>query len=151
MALKAKVANKVQVNDNGLVEGTLIQVLETDERIEVEKGKDIKYESQFEFHIEVPGTQKNVIYKLWTGKNINNEKYEKPDKTVDYNKLTKLLLQLGAITESQLKDLSKLNDFDIESVEGLKIQFELQPSKKGNGLKEPKVSTIKPLTVPPTK
>jgi hypothetical protein len=163
MALKAKVANKVQTNDKGFAEGTIINVFETDERFEDSKGdvideeefeelkklgkKPIRFIQQYEFHIESEGTQKSVIYRLWTRQTFNNEKYEKFDGKTDYNDFTRLMIQLEMITESDLKDLDnpKLNNFDVESVEGLKIQFELQPSRKIKGLKEPKLTTIRPL------
>lgn len=153
MALKAKVANKVVTTESGLVEGTIVQVLEIEERIEIEKvkGKDkeVKYRAQFEFHIESEGSQKSITYRLWTGQSFNNEKLREKDKVQDYNDFTRLMLQLEVISESDLKDLQnpKLTDFDVESVEGLKILFELEPSKKAksNGLKVPKLTTIKPL------
>ncbi|MBW4677773.1 MAG: hypothetical protein KME52_28395 [Desmonostoc geniculatum HA4340-LM1] len=152
MALKAKVANKVQTNEKGLVEGTIIRVLEIDERTEIEKGKEVTYAAQFEFQIEAEGSQKSVIYRIWTRQTFNNEKYEKQDGTHDYNDFTRLMLQLQMIKESDLKDLkdSKLTDFDVESVEGLQIIFELEPSKKAKGLKVPKLTSIKPLEPPKT-
>lgn len=147
MALKAKVANKVQTNEKGLVEGTIIRVLEIEERTEIEKGKEVKYDAQFEFQIEVEGSQKNITYHIWTGQNFNNEKYETPDKSFDYNKLTRLMLQLELIKQSDLKDLNNdvLTNFDVEAVEGLRIQFELEPHKTKKTLKVPKLTTIKPL------
>ncbi|MBC1238499.1 hypothetical protein [Nostoc sp. 2RC] len=153
MALKAKVANKVQTNKQGLVEGTVTQVLEIDERTEIQKGKEVTYAAQFEFQIEAEGTQKPILYRIWTRQTFNNEKYEKIDETVDYNDFTRLMLQLELINESDLKDLQnpKLASFDVEAVQGLKVVFELEPSKKTNskGLKVPKLTSIKPLK--PTK
>lgn len=150
MALKAKVANKVQTNDKGLVEGTITQVLEVEERTEIERGKEITYAAQFEFQIEVEGNQKPITYRIWTRQTFNNEKYEREGKPTDYNDFTRLMLQLEAITESDLKDLNNpiLTDFDVESVEGLKITFELEPSKKAKGLKVPKLTSIKPAKPP---
>jgi len=148
MVLKAKVANKVVTTESGLVEGTIVQVLEVEERTEIEKGKEVKYRAQFEFHIESEGSQKNITYRLWTGQSFNNEKLREKDKIQDYNDFTRLMLQLETISESDLKDLKnpKFTDFDVESVVGLKIQFELEPSKKPNskGLKVPILQTIKP-------
>ena len=144
MALKAKVANKVQTDEKGLVEGIITRVLEIEERTEVERGKEITYAAQFEFQIEVEGSQKIVTYRIWTRQTFNNEKYERDDKPTDYNDFTRLMLQLEAIKESDLKDLnnSLLSDFDVESVQGLKITFELEPSKKAKGLKVPKLTSI---------
>lgn len=150
MALKAKVANKVQTNEKGLVEGTIIQVLEIEERTEIERGKEVTYAAQFEFQIKAEGSQKDVIYRIWTRQTFNNEKYERDDKPTDYNDFTRLMLQVEAITESDLKDLSnpKLTNFDVESLEGLKLTFELESSKKAKGLKVPKLTSIKPAKPP---
>jgi ribosomal protein L21 len=147
MALKAKVANKVQTNSTGLIEGIITKVLEIDEKTEIEKGKEVVYAAQFEFQIEVEGSQKSITYRIWTRQTFNNEKYKKDDGTQDYNTFTRLMLQLDLITESDLKNLesSKFADIDVESVEGLKVQFELEDSRKNKGLKVPKVSSIKPL------
>ena len=145
MALKAKVANKVQSNASGQIEGTITQVLEIEERTEVTKGKEQTFGAQFEFQIETPGTQKPVIYRIWTRQTFNDEKYEKTDKRTDYNDFTRLMLQLELIKESDLKNLDSLTDFDVESAQGLKITFELEPSKKAKGLNQPKLTSIKPV------
>ena len=152
MVLKAKVANKVQTNEKGLVDGTIIKVLEIEERTEIEKGKEVTYAEQFEFQIEAEGSQKSIIYRIWTYQNFNNEKSSEKREN-DYNDFTRLMLQLEAISESDLKDLKnpKITDFDVENVEGLKIQFELEPSKKAKGLKVPKLTSIKPLKTSVTK
>lgn len=150
MALKAKIANKVQTNDKGLVEGTIISVLEVEERTEIEKGKEVYYPAQFEFQIESEGSQKTVTYRIWTRQTFNNEKYEKADGKQDYNTFTRLMLQLQMIKESDLKDLDSLTNIDVEACEGLKISFELEPSQKNKGLKIPKLTSIKPIQ-PPSK
>lgn len=149
MALKAKVANKVQTNASGLIEGSITKVLEIDEKTEIEKGKEVVYAAQFEFQIEVAGSQKPITYRIWTRQTFNNEKYKKDDGSVDFNSFTRLMLQLEMIAESDLKDLDnpKFADIDVESVEGLKIQFELEDSRKNKGLKVPKLATIKPLKI----
>jgi hypothetical protein len=145
MALKAKLANKVSTNTSGLVEGTITTVLEVEERIEVEKGKNQKYVAQFEFQIESEGTQKTIVYRIWTRQNFNDEKFDKEDGTTDYNTFTRLMLQLELIKEADLKDLTSLKDFDVEQCEGLKIQFELEKSKKSKVLKQPKLTSIRPV------
>jgi hypothetical protein len=145
MALKANVANKVSTDKSGLVEGTIISVLEIEERVEIEKGKNQKYVAQFEFQIESPGTQKPILYRIWTRQNFNDEKFEREDGTSDYNTFTRLMLQLELIKESDLKDLTTLKDFDVEQCDGLKIQFELEKSKKSKVLKQPKLTSIRPV------
>lgn len=164
MALKAKVANKVQTNASGLIEGIIIAVLDVEEKFKDSKGnyiseeeyQDLKksgkkvdyFTAQFEFQIEVSASQKPITYKLWTRQTFNNEKYEKSDKRFDYNDFTRLMLQLELIKESDLNNLDSLvDDFDVESVEGLKITFELEPSKKAKGLNQPKLTSIKPVKV----
>jgi len=147
MALKAKVANKVQTTSNGLVEGIITQVLEIEERTEISKGKEQTFGAQFEFQIEVEGSQKAITYRIWTRQTFNDERYEKADKRTDYNDFTRLMLQLELIKESDLKDLDSLVDFDVESAQGLKITFELEPSKKAKGLNQPKLTSIKPVKV----
>jgi len=147
MSIRAKIANKVQTNENGLVEATVIKVLEVDERTEVVKSKEIIYGAQFEYHFQSEGSQKPIIYRIWTGQCFNNEMYVKPDESKDYNSFTRLMLQLELIDESDLKTLQnhKLANFDVEAAVGLKVQFELEPSKNAKGLNSPKVSTIRPI------
>ncbi|GEM_PF-2796530 len=161
MILKAKIANKVKTTDSGLIEGTIIQVLEIPERFEDSKGHQIskedyldlknlgkkvrRFDPQFEFQIEAAGTQKCVTYRIWTRQTLNNEKYKKPNGVVDYNSLTRLMLQLELITYEELTALDTLSNFNIDSAEGLKVQFELETSKKQKGLKIPKLTSIKPI------
>ena len=57
------------------------------------------------------------------------------------------MLQLELIKESDLKDLDSLVNFDVESAQGLKITFELEPSKKAKGLNQPKLTSIKPIKI----
>lgn len=142
MALKAKVANKVDSDSQGYVEGTILSVLECDEKTEIVKGKEITYAEQFEFQIESIGTIKPVIYRIWTSQKINNEKFEIEDGVKDYNKLTRLLLQLEVIDEAALKNLNSI-DVDVETVEGTKIKFKLEKSKKTRGLNIPNIRSIK--------
>ena len=82
-----------------------------------------------------------------TGQTFNDDKYEKADKRSDYNDFTRLMLQLELITESDLKSLDSLAGFDVESAQGLKISFELEPSKKAKSLNQPKLTSIKPIKV----
>ncbi len=147
MSLKAKIANKVKTNKNGLVEGTIIEVLEIDERAEIVKGKEVVYGAQFEYLLESEGSQKPIVYRIWTRQSFDNEMYANSDETKDYNKFTRLMLQLELIEETDLKDLQnpKLANFDVEAAIGLKVQFELEPSKNVKGLKVPNISSIKPL------
>jgi len=159
MALKAKVVNKVQTNDKGLVEGVITNVLEVEERFQDSKGnsishddylelkaankKPVRYDSQFEFQIKVEGSQKPIVYRIWTGQTLNDAKHEKLDKSEDYNTLTRLMLQLEVINESGLKNLESLSSVDVQCVEGFKINFQLEPSKKTKGFSEIKLNSIK--------
>ena len=143
MALKAKIANQVQTNEQGLIEGTIITVLEIDERTHMEKGKEVVSSAQFEFKIQSVGSQKPVVYHIWTGQTFNNEKYKTADGKLDYNKFTRLMLQLEIIKESDLKKLDSLTEIDVEACQGLKVSFELESSQKNKNLKIPKLTSIK--------
>ena len=130
MALKAKVANKIVTDVKGFCEGTIQSILEIDERVEREGKKDIKYAAQFEFNIISNGSAKSITHKIWCGQNLNSEKFTNQDTgELDYNRLTRLCLNLGLIKESELSTI-KDDELDLESLEGQKIKFKLEPSKK---------------------
>jgi len=142
MALKAKIANKIETDSQGYVEGTIIAVLPCDERTEIVKSKEITYAEQFEFQIQSPGSLKPIIYRIWTGQKVNSEKFVHDEKLTDYNKLTRLLIQLQMIDEKLLNDLSAI-DVDVEKLEGTKIKFKLEKSKTKKGLDIPNLRSIK--------
>lgn len=147
MALKAKIANKIETDAQGYVEGVIISVLECEEKTEVIKGKEVTYAEQFEFQIESTGSIKPIIYRVWTSQKVNNEKFEIEDGLSDYNKLTRLLIQVGMIDEKALETLNII-DVDVEKLEGTKIKFKLEKSKKTRGLSIPNIRSIKLVEKP---
>lgn len=143
MALKARVANKPICDSKGYASGTIQAILEVEEREEKQGRKIIKYASQFEFHIASEGSHKPIVYKFWTGQNLNSEKFKNEDlDTLDYNRLTRLCLNLGLIKESELKSISDEKLPDLETLEGYKIRFKLIASKKNSSLQAVDVSSI---------
>lgn len=143
MALKAKIANKIELDDEGFVTGTIVAVIDCDEKTVIEKGKEVTYAEQFEFQIESLGSIKPITYRIWTSQKVNNDKFEIEEGVTDYNKLTRLLIQLQKIDEKTLvKNLKEIN-VDVESVEGTKIKFKLEKSKKTRGLSVPNLRSIK--------
>jgi hypothetical protein len=130
MALKAKTANKPVIDENGYVVGTIKNVLEIEERVDNSDKKN-KYSAQFEFIVIGEGSVKPITYRFWTGQILNSEKF---GDSQDYNRLTRLSLQLGLIQESDLDNLEKIDMPDFEELEGLKIKFKLEKSQKSQGL-----------------
>jgi hypothetical protein len=145
MALKAKIANKVESDAQGYVEGKIITVLDVEETTKIEKGKEIIYAAQFEFQIEAQASQKPILYRIWTGQTLNNEKYELDDGTKDYNKFTRLMLQLELVDEKELKEKLGSININVDDAEGMSIKFKLEKSRKTKGLSIPVVSSIKPI------
>jgi hypothetical protein len=142
MALKAKIANQAVLDRNGYCSGTIESILEVEERVEKIGRKSIKYAAQFEFVIKSNGSHKPIIFRFWTGQNLNCVKFQNEDK-VDYNRLTRLLINLGLILESDLEyDLADSKLPDLESLEGREVRFKLEPSKNSKSLQIPDISTI---------
>ena len=141
MTLKAKVANKVVTDAKGFCKGTIQSILEINERIERNGKKDIKYAAQFEFNIISDGSAKSITHKIWCGQNLNSEKFINQEGEVEYNRLTRLCLNLGLIKESELSTI-KDDELDLESLEGQKVKFKLEPSKKNQLFSVIDISTI---------
>ena len=130
MAIKAKIANKAISDKSGYSIGIIKEILEIDERIEKQGKKEVKFASQFEFSIISEGSQKAIIFKMWTGQNINFQKFKNESGHEDYNRLTRLCLNLGLLKETDLTSLNDENIPNLEDLEGKKIKFKLEPSKK---------------------
>ena len=152
MVLKAKIANKIVADDNGYTTGEIIDINEIDEHSEKEGKKEVTYSSQFEFLIAVEGTKKQTLLRFWTGQNINSEKFEVvegDEKTIDYNRLTRLLLNMGLLDSKKLTELDKAkleySDIDLEVLIGQKIEFKMNKSIKRKGLSVIDIKTIKPI------
>lgn len=151
MVLKAKIANKIVANDNGYTTGEIIDINEMDEHSEKEGKKEIIYSSQFEFLIKLEGTKKDIVMRFWTGQNINSEKFELDgdEKNIDYNRLTRLLLNMGLLDAKKLTELDKAklenSDIDLEVLIGQKIEFKMNKSIKRKGLSVIDIKSIKPI------
>ena len=151
MVLKAKIANKIVADDNGYTTGEIIDINEIEEHTVKEGKKEIFYASQFEFLIKVEGTKKDTLLRFWTGQNINSEKFEieGDDKTTDYNRLTRFLLNMGLLDSKKLAELDKAkleeSDIELDSLIGLKIQFKMNKSVKRKGLSVIDIKSIKPI------
>lgn len=151
MVLKAKIANKVSVEDNGLTIGEIIAIEDIEEHTDKEGKKELFYASQFEFQIVVNGTKKDILMRFWTGQNINSEKFELEgdEKISDYNRLTRFLLNMGLLDSKKLAELDKAkiaeSDIELDSLIGQKIQFKMNKSIKRKGLSVIDIKSIKPI------
>jgi hypothetical protein len=143
MALKAKIANKPLLDNKGYCTGVIDSVLDIEDREEKQGRKTVKYAAQFEFIISSEGSHKPITYRFWTGQNLNSEKFKNEETdSYDFNRLTRVCLQLELIKES---DLASINDDklpDLEQIEGIKIKFKLEPSRKNRVLQVPDISTL---------
>lgn len=142
--LKAKIANKSIQDSNGFCEGIIQSILEIDERVEKLGKKAVKYAAQFEFTIISEGSAKSICHKIWCGQNINSEKFTNPDNgEIDYNRLTRLLINLGLIKENELAKIKDDELPNLESLEGKKIKFKLETSKKNQAFSIIDISSIR--------
>jgi|688.fasta_scaffold775331_1 hypothetical protein len=143
MAIKAKIANKAISDKSGYSIGIIKEILEIDERIEKQGKKEIKFAAQFEFSIISEGTQKAIIHKIWTGQNINFQKFKNESGHEDYNRLTRLCLNIGLLKETDLASLKNDNIPNLEDLEGKQIKFKLEPSKKNQQFSLIDISSIR--------
>ncbi|CAD5990798.1 hypothetical protein PCC9214_05850 [Planktothrix tepida] len=149
MILKAKIANKVAIEENGLTIGEIIAIEEIEEHTEKEGKKEVFYASQFEFQIAVKGTKKDILMRFWTGQKINSEQFEDDSETSDYNRLTRFLLNMGLLDSKKLAELDKAkieeSNIELDSLIGKKIEFKMVKSIKRKGLSIIDIKSIKPL------
>lgn len=153
MALKAQIANKIQTDDNGYTTGKIIDINEVEERTEKEGKKEVYYAPQFEFLVEVQGTKKPTIMRFWTGKKINSELFENEETgKEDYNRLTRLILNMGLIDKAKLIEYDKADveesEVELDVLKGQKIRFKMDKSIKRKGLSVINIGTIEPLKEP---
>lgn len=150
MALKAKIANKIATEENGLTIGEIIAIEEIEEHTEKEGKKEVFYASQFEFQVKVKGTKKEILMRFWTGQNINSEQFEDEETgNSDYNRLTRFLFNMGLLDSKKLAELDKAkiaeSDIELDSLIGQKIQFKMNKSIKRKGLSVIDIKSIKPI------
>jgi hypothetical protein len=143
MPLRAKVANKSVTDSKGFVTGVIQSILDIEDREEKQGRKIVRYAAQFEFHVKSEGSNKPIIYKFWVGQNLNSQMFKNDENdSEDYNRLTRLCLNLGLLKESDLKSMSDDKLPDLELLEGSKIRFKLIPSKKNSSLQTIDIASI---------
>ena len=141
MALKPRMANSVKTDDKGRATATLsdITYLEAEES---------EYEQeQFLFDFLAEGTKKPINLKIWTRTNINGEMYDNGT-SKDYNKLTRLCLQLKLFSESELAQAYKEGkevDVDLDLLKGQKVRFQLLKQARNRNLSQIDLNTLEPL------
>lgn len=149
MPLKAQIANKIQTDDNGYTVGEIIDINEVEERTEKEGKKEVYYAPQFEFLVVVQGTKKPTLLRFWTGKKINSELFENEETgKTDYNRLTRLILNMRLIDDKKLAEYDKADveesEVELDILKGQKIRFKMDKSIKRKGLSVINVSSIEP-------
>lgn len=141
MALKPRMANSVKLDDSGYATATLADITFLD-------AEETEYEQeQFLFDFLAEGTKKPINLKIWTRTNINGEKYENGS-TKDYSKLTRLCLQLGLFSESELSQAYQQGteiDADLDKLKGQKVRFKLLKRAKSRNLSQIDINTLEPI------
>lgn len=138
LALKPRLANSPTIDSDGYCTAELTDITF------LEDGESEYSGEQFLFDFIVPGIQRPINLKIWTGVKINRDRYQvNGSKTKEYNKLTRLCLALGLITESDLNaikdetDLDKLEIGDkLEGLKGQQVKFKLLKTAKSKGLSQ---------------
>ena len=131
MALNPSMGNTIKLDADGyaIAELTAISKLESSES---DYGKE-----QFLFNFSVDASRKPLTLKLWTGVTLSLDKFSFGFGFQDYNKLTRLLLELKAITKRQLIEARQEgNDIpiDLNDLMGLRIKFKPQKNIKSKEL-----------------
>jgi len=138
MSLKTKLANKPIVDKDGFASGVLKNITFID-------ASDTEFDrEQFQFSFKVEGTRKATTINLWTGTTISGEKYDNGT-SIDYSKLSKIVLKLGLITEKELIEAYQTGDdpeVDLESSIGANVKFKLAKSVKKRGLSQIDLDTL---------
>ena len=138
MALKAKKANKLMIDNDGNIEAIIKSFDDSDKSIV--KGKsliEITDSISWEFQSEGDNGKKITIY-YNTGKTINPEKMDDGF----FNKFTDFCIAMGLIDESKLSELSNDIELDVESILGKKIKFQVEKSQKKSYLYVPVKGTF---------
>lgn len=142
MALKPKMANSVKLDETGYAIATLADI----SYLEAEESEYDQEQFLFDFLAE--GTKKPINLKIWTRTKINGEKYENGT-SKDYNKLTRLCLQLKLFSESELVQAYKEGkdvNIDLDLLKNTKVRFKLLKPAKNRNLTQIDLNTLEPLT-----
>jgi hypothetical protein len=142
MAIDPRMLNALKVDNSGFATGELTAITDVD-------SSESNYDrEQYEFEFVVNATKKPLIIKLWTGVTLSGEKYAIDGKKSDYNKLTRLLLNLEVITKEQLVEAHRKGEdipISLDSLIGTKIKFKPLKTAKSKGLSQIDLSTLEVL------
>jgi hypothetical protein len=127
MAIKPRVANAPVTDDLGYCTAELADITETT----YEDPKNGSETEQLLFDFIADGKVKPINLKVWTGLTVSPEKQDfSKSKTGQYSKLTKIILALGLLTESELDDSEAVEGLGekLEAIKGSKVKFKLTKS-----------------------
>ena len=138
MALKPRLANSPTVDFEGWCIAEIVDVTF------LEDGESEYSGEQFLFDFFATGIQRPINLKVWTGVKINPDRYQvNGSKTKEYNKLTRVCLALGLVSETELKAIKAKSDLDalaigekLEALKGQQVRFKLLKTAKGKGLSQ---------------
>lgn len=138
MTLRTKLANKPILDKEGYATGTL-------ESITLIDASESDFDrSQFQFSFKVKGTRKDITLNLWSGTTISGEKYDNGS-SIDYNKLSKIVMKLGLISEKDLIEAyqgGKDPELDLDSLIGVAVRLKLNKSAKKGKLSQIDLNSI---------
>lgn len=148
LALKPRLANSPTTDSDGYCIAELTDITF------LEDGESEYSGEQFLFDFIAPGIQRPINLKIWTGVKINRDRYQvNGGKTKEYNKLTRLCLALGLITESDLNAIKDETDLDkleigekLESLKGQQVKFKLLKTAKSKGLSQIDLDSLQLVT-----
>lgn len=136
--MKLKTSNKAKIDSNGYVIATI-------ESIEHVDASSSDYErEQYNFSFKVKGTKKPIYMQLWTGTTISTQKYYIKSES-DYSALSKLVMNLGLISEKDLTDVEDLGedvDINLNELVGKSVRFKLIKRSKRVKFDRPDLDTI---------
>ena len=138
MSLKTKLANKPIVDKDGYANAVLESITFIDAS-ETEFDRE-----QFQFSFKVKGTRKEMTMNLWTGTTISGQKYDNSI-DIDYNKLSKIVIKLGLITEKELICAYQTGndpEVDLNNLVGKNVLFKLSKAVKKGGLSQIDLNSI---------
>jgi hypothetical protein len=124
MAIKPRVANAPLTDELGFCTGELADITET----VFEDPKSGSETDQLLFDFVTPGKSKPIVLKIWTGLTVSPEKQDfSKSKTGEYSKLTKIVLALNLLEETELNDPEVVEALGekLEGIKGQKVKFKL--------------------------
>lgn len=144
MALKPRLANCPVTDSEGYCTAEIADITY------LEDGESEYSGEQFLFDFITPGIQRPINLKVWTGVKINPERYQiNGSKTKELNKLTRVCLAVGLVTETDLKTIANEADLDklaigekLEALKGQQVRFKLLKAAKGKGLSQIDLDTL---------